>query len=149
VGEASGGLGNPSAGSAFVLLDDRTRIMTLGRTVDAPKTRDQVAARRRPRAAAPRSMCRSALHADPSMMDARDITLTLLAARPAGGTICPSEVARALAISETHARPDAWREAMPAVHATIDRLAAEGLVRLSWKGAALPRRTGPYRIGRG
>ena len=41
-----------------------------------------------------------------------------------------------------------WRDAMPAVHAAIDRLHAEGLIRLSWKGQALASRAGPYRIGR-
>jgi hypothetical protein len=38
---------------------------------------------------------------------------------------------------------------MPAVHAAVDEMAAEGLVRLSWKGAPMPVRDGPYRIGRG
>jgi len=37
---------------------------------------------------------------------------------------------------------------MPIVHAAIDELVAEGLVRLSWKGQPLPGRAGPYRIGR-
>jgi hypothetical protein len=37
---------------------------------------------------------------------------------------------------------------MPAVHAAIDRLVADGLVRLSWKGEPMPVRDGPYRIGR-
>jgi hypothetical protein len=45
--------------------------------------------------------------------------------------------------------PDAdWRSAMPAVHAAVDELVAEGRVRLSWKGAALDVREGPYRIRR-
>jgi hypothetical protein len=38
---------------------------------------------------------------------------------------------------------------MPAVHAAVDAMVAEGLVRLSWKGCAIPTRDGPYRIGRG
>lgn len=37
---------------------------------------------------------------------------------------------------------------MPAVHAAVDRLLDDGLVRLSWKGRALAVRAGPYRIGR-
>lgn len=37
---------------------------------------------------------------------------------------------------------------MPAVHSAVDSLVAEGLVRLSWKGEAIPVRDGPYRIGR-
>lgn len=71
--------------------------------------------------------------------DARAATLALLAQRQSGATVCPSEVARVLAA------PD-WRTAMPRVHAAIDALLAEGLVRLSWKGRALGRREGPYRI---
>lgn len=75
--------------------------------------------------------------------DARATTLTLLFARAPGATICPSEVARALA-----GPAGAWRDAMPAVDAAVDALAAEGRVGLSWKGAILPARDGPYRIGR-
>ncbi|WP_232496307.1 DUF3253 domain-containing protein [Novosphingobium kaempferiae] len=57
-----------------------------------------------------------------------------------GATICPSEVARAIA-SE-----DQWREAMPAVHAAIDEMIADGIISLSWKGRNLDRRSGAYRI---
>jgi hypothetical protein len=71
---------------------------------------------------------------------ARAATLSLLARRTPGATICPSEVARAIA-------PD-WRGAMPTVHAAIDGLVRDGLVRLSWKGRPLTTRSGPYRIGR-
>ncbi|MCU6454139.1 DUF3253 domain-containing protein [Sphingomonas sp. A2-49] len=74
---------------------------------------------------------------------AGDVALTLLAARAAGATICPSEVARAIAGSERD-----WRDAMPAVHAAVDTLVAAGAVRLSWKGRRMPVRAGPYRIGR-
>ncbi len=74
------------------------------------------------------------------MDDPRAVTLSLLARRASGATICPSEVARVIA-------PD-WRGAMPAVHAAIDALVGEGLVRLSWKGRSLVTRSGPYRIGR-
>ncbi|USU13985.1 DUF3253 domain-containing protein [Sphingomonadaceae bacterium OTU29THOMA1] len=74
------------------------------------------------------------------MDDPRAVTLSLLARRASGATICPSEVARVIA-------PD-WRGAMPAVHAAIDALVGEGLVRLSWKGRSLATRSGPYRIGR-
>ena len=76
-------------------------------------------------------------------VDPREVTLALLAARAADATVCPSEVARALAGSND------WRGTMPMVHAAIDRLAAEGLVRLSWKARPLSPRAGPYRIGRG
>lgn len=74
------------------------------------------------------------------MDDPRAVTLSLLARRASGATICPSEVARVIA-------PD-WRGAMPAVHAAIDALIGEELVRLSWKGRSLATRSGPYRIGR-
>ena len=75
------------------------------------------------------------------MTDPRATTLSLLARRAPDATICPSEVARAIA-------PD-WRAAMPAVHAAVDALVRDGLVRLSWKGQALTTRSGPYRIARG
>lgn len=66
--------------------------------------------------------------------------MTLLAARAADATICPSEVARALAAD--------WRAAMPRVHAAVDRLVDGKHVRLSWKGSLMAARDGPYRIGR-
>lgn len=73
------------------------------------------------------------------MTDAKAAILSLLGQRAPDATICPSEVARAIA-------PD-WRAAMPAVHAAIDALVSDGLVRLSWKGRPLAARSGPYRIG--
>lgn len=75
-------------------------------------------------------------------MTADAAVLALLAERAAGATVCPSEVARALAGAGD------WRAEMARVHAAVDRLAEAGTVRLSWKGAVLPRRDGPYRIGR-
>lgn len=78
---------------------------------------------------------------------ARDATLALLGCRALGATICPSEVARALAAqrdADTNAMD--WRALMPIVHAAVDELVAEGVVRLSWKGEALATRAGPYRI---
>lgn len=76
------------------------------------------------------------------MDEARAATLALLAARDPRATVCPSEVARLLAAGQD------WRDAMPAVHAAIDGMVADGLVRLSWKGAPMAVREGPYRIGR-
>lgn len=73
-------------------------------------------------------------------------TLTLLAARAADATVCPSEVARAMAASDPGG--PAWRDLMPVVHRGVDRLLADDQVRLRWKGQALPTRTGPYRIAR-
>ena len=81
--------------------------------------------------------------------DAYRETLALLARRAGGATICPSEVARALA-AEVGDKPVAmdWRDAMPVVHAAIDQLVREGAVQLSWKGEVLNARVGPYRIRR-
>lgn len=76
----------------------------------------------------------------------RDTVLALLAARAEGATICPSEVARAL--SRGAGDEQAWREAMPAVHAALDLLVVDKLVQLSWKGEPLATRAGPYRIAR-
>ena len=81
-------------------------------------------------------------------MDAHDATLALLGARAPDATVCPSEVARLLAAAAGGGAGSAWRSEMPAVHAAVDRLVAEGRVRLSWKGQTLLSRTGPYRIGR-
>lgn len=77
--------------------------------------------------------------------DARAATLALLGDRAAQATVCPSEVARVLAAA---AGTTDWRAAMPTVHGAVDGLVADGLVRLSWKGAALAARDGPYRIRR-
>lgn len=77
--------------------------------------------------------------------EVRAITLALLAARAEDATICPSEVARAVAAGA--GGPD-WRGEIAAVHEAVDGLVAEGLVRLSWKGEAKPVRKGAYRIGR-
>ena len=77
--------------------------------------------------------------------DVRATTLALLDCRPVGATVCPSEVARVMAAAVGTAD---WRGEMPAVHGEIDRMVAEGLIRLSWKGEAMPARDGPYRIGR-
>ena len=81
----------------------------------------------------------------PSDGDARATTLALLARRAKGATVCPSEVARALAAASGKAD---WRGEMRAVHAAVDAMVAEGVVRLSWKGVAKAVREGPYRIGR-
>ncbi|WP_366143139.1 DUF3253 domain-containing protein [uncultured Sphingobium sp.] len=71
------------------------------------------------------------------------MTLRLLADHVPGATVCPSEVARAIS------QGDAWRGAMSDVHDAVDRLHADGLVKLSWQRRPLPTRDGPYRIGRG
>ena len=76
--------------------------------------------------------------------DAEAAVLTLLAERQSGATICPSEAARRIASDEKAE----WREAMPLVHAAVDYLLDQKAITLSWKGKALPARSGPYRIGR-
>ena len=73
---------------------------------------------------------------------ARETVLALLNARSPEATVCPSEVARAIASGK------GWRETMPDIHAAVDRLLEEGMVQLSWKGRPLAKRSGPYRIRR-
>ena len=73
-------------------------------------------------------------------LDTRRALLSLIAARKPDATVCPSEVARAIAGDSN------WREAMPLVHEVVDTLLTEGHVQLSWKGAPMPARSGPYRI---
>lgn len=76
----------------------------------------------------------------PTDAQVREAVLTLLARRAPNATVCPSEVARTLAKN--------WRGAMPSVHDAIDAMVAQGMVELSWKGNAMARRDGPYRIAR-
>ena len=75
------------------------------------------------------------------MSDLEAEILEMLGRRAEGGTICPSEVARFVA-------PDKWRAEMSAVHAATDNLVSRGEISLSWRGEPMPRRVGPYRIGR-
>jgi len=77
---------------------------------------------------------------------ARTVILTLLAERKAGGTISPSEVARKIAPVVSAAEGANWRGAMPIVHAAVDQWVDQEKISLSWKGKALPARSGPYRI---
>lgn len=79
--------------------------------------------------------------------EAYEATLALLAARASQTTVCPSEVARLLSTSQGAPNGN-WRDKMPEVHAAVDRLLADGLIRISWKGRALDVRSGPYRISR-
>lgn len=71
---------------------------------------------------------------------ARAAVLSLLAKRSSHGSVCPSEIARAITETED------WRKAMPEVHAAVDGLLAGRLIDLSWKGEPLAHRDGPYRI---
>lgn len=72
---------------------------------------------------------------------AQEAVLALLAARAPDGSVCPSEVARAIT------RGPNWRSATKAVHAAIAGMLANNLVQLSWKSKPLARRKGSYRIG--
>jgi len=74
---------------------------------------------------------------------AGEAILALLGQRAEGATICPSEAARLLAGPQGD-----WRAEMEAVHAATDALAEAAMLRLSWKGADMQKRRGPYRIAR-
>jgi len=70
--------------------------------------------------------------------------LTLLAARAPDASICPSEVARAIA-------PNGWRPLMPAVREVARRLAREGRLELRQRGATIAPDAdvkGPIRLAR-
>ena len=58
------------------------------------------------------------------------VIVSLLANRATDATLCPSEVARALAAEN---ESDVWRAMMPVVHAAVDALLHHGAVKLSWK----------------
>lgn len=64
-----------------------------------------------------------------------------VAARGAGKTICPSEVARAAAVE--------WRAVMPLVRAVAGEMAARGVLEVTQKGAVVEATTarGPIRLG--
>jgi hypothetical protein len=72
---------------------------------------------------------------------ARDEILRLLADRPAGRTICPSEAARAL-------DPDVWRPLMDEVREAAYAMADAGELEVTQKGKVVDGRTarGPIRL---
>ena len=81
-------------------------------------------------------------------MDDSAITETLfslLAAGAPAATVCPSDVARALAPDE-----EAWRALMPQVRRVAAGLAAEGRLRVTRGGVEVDAesRGGPIRLGR-
>ena len=76
----------------------------------------------------------------------RSALFALFEARDDTATVCPSEVARAVA--RLRGAPEDWRSAMPEVHAAVDDMVRDGSVALSWKGARLATRAGPYRLNR-
>lgn len=67
--------------------------------------------------------------------------LDLLARRRPGASLCPSEVARAV-------EPDDWRPLMPRIRAIAGRLAADGRIRVTQRGADVDpaTATGPLRL---
>ncbi len=73
-----------------------------------------------------------------------DTILSMIAARAATATICPSEVARALATDEA-----AWRELMPQIRGVAAHLAARGLLRVTRGGVVVDATApgGPIRLG--
>lgn len=68
------------------------------------------------------------------LVDAREMTFLLLDSRVRGGSVCPSEVAKALSHSGAGLGLVDWRDCMPEVHAAVDQRVAKGAVELSWKG---------------
>jgi len=73
--------------------------------------------------------------------------LAMLAERAPGKTLCPSEVARALA-QDNAAQ---WRPMMPAVRSAADRLAGEGRLQVLQRGQAVAsavQAVGPIRLAR-
>ncbi|MCL6609448.1 MAG: DUF3253 domain-containing protein [Geminicoccaceae bacterium] len=84
--------------------------------------------------------------ADSSSAEAIAVAIrAALAARRPGASLCPSEIARALAPQE-----GAWRALMPVIRAVAARLAAAGELRVTQRGRpvdALAAR-GPIRLSR-
>ena len=83
----------------------------------------------------------------PPRVTGEEAILSLLDERAAGATICPSEAARRLAGSVAGPAGN-WREQMDTIHAATDALSTRGAIVLSWKGIAMQKRRGPYRIAR-
>jgi len=73
------------------------------------------------------------------------ITLELLAAREPTASVCPSEVARALAVD-----PAEWRALMPEVRRVAALLAEQGLIRVTRGDATVHALSegGPIRLRR-
>jgi hypothetical protein len=71
--------------------------------------------------------------------------LELVARRPGGTSVCPSEVARTLVRDEA-----AWRALMPEIRAAAARLAELGRIRVTQRGRPVCARSvrGPIRLSR-
>lgn len=75
-----------------------------------------------------------------------EVLLSLLEARSANSTLCPSEVARAMAPDDEAV----WRALMPDVRRVAAALASRGVVRVTQAGRTVDAVTarGPIRVGR-
>lgn len=75
--------------------------------------------------------------------------LALLGERMPGKTICPSEVARALAGNNNDNGEAQWRALMPAVREAAERLATAGKLQVTQRGkpVSATQARGPVRLG--
>jgi hypothetical protein len=83
----------------------------------------------------------------PSNDEIEQCVLALLNARAASSSICPSDAARALVENES-----GWRAAMPSIRDVAVRMAREGIVTITQRGATLDPDAimrGPIRLRRG
>ncbi|MEX5295386.1 DUF3253 domain-containing protein [Kocuria sp. CPCC 205268] len=78
----------------------------------------------------------------PTSAEIRSVLLDMVRRRGPEKTVCPSEVARALA-------PDGWRDLMEDVRLEACGLAEDGLVDITQRGRTVDGRTarGPIRVG--
>jgi hypothetical protein len=84
--------------------------------------------------------------ADPAVQAAIETMIfALLAKRQEGATLCPSDVARALATDASQ-----WRSLMPLIRRVAQHLARQGRLHVTRRGAEVDAtsRGGPIRLGR-
>lgn len=92
--------------------------------------------------------------AQPLTQEARERIIgvldALLAERASDKTICPSEIARALAQTGTNADAGQWRTWMPTIRTVAAELAAADVIVVTQGGEPVDIRSarGPVRIGR-
>ena len=74
--------------------------------------------------------------------------LDLLAQRPAGATICPSEPARRVAQATPNAAPEAWRALLDRARRAANRLAARNIIDITQNARPVDPSTarGPIRL---
>lgn len=80
---------------------------------------------------------------DPREEEIAEAVVRLATARGADRSLCPSDVARALAGTDRD-----WRRLMPLIHAVVERLARDGRVSISKAGrpVGIGRPRGAYRV---